>query len=58
LFLNSRQRQKLNLQTYESKQQRKVTMGGRDEAKAGSRRRRRNSDLDKQNSVTSGKHFL
>jgi len=44
LFLNSRQRQKLNLQTYESKQQRKVTMGGRDEAKAGSKIR--TSDLD------------
>jgi hypothetical protein len=30
LFLNCRQSQKLKLQRYQSKQQRKITMGGRD----------------------------
>ena len=49
LFLNCRQRQKLNLQRYQSKQQRKIRMGGRDEAKAGSRIR--TSDLDKKDKI-------
>ena len=57
LFMNYRQRQKLKLKRYQSKQQQKITMGGRDEAKAGSRRRS-NSDLDKQTSGTSGRQFL
>jgi hypothetical protein len=37
------------------KQQRKIRMGGKDKAKAGSRR---NSDLNKQISCASGKQFL
>ena len=44
------QREKLNLQRYPSKQQRKIRMGGRDVAKTESRRRR-NSDLETQDNI-------
>ena len=44
------QREKLNLQRYPSKQQRKIRMGGREVAKTESRRRR-NSDLDTQDNI-------
>ena len=58
LFLNCRERDKLKLQRYQAKQQRKITTGVGNEAKAGNRRRR-DSDLDKQdkNSGASGKQF-
>jgi hypothetical protein len=44
------QREKLNLQRYSSKQQRKIRMGGRDVAKTESRRRK-NSDRNKQDKI-------
>jgi hypothetical protein len=44
------QRKKLNLQEYQSKQQSKVGMGGRDMANTGSRRRR-NNDLDTKDKI-------